>query len=127
MATVSIACKLPHGIFAQLYKMVETPTGPQGLMTPTAEPEGERIRFNGSNHRDAIAGWGVTDNVDEHWANAWMAQNSTLQAVKAGLIFVRASAAKIAGEAKEKALVLSGFEALDPTKPPQNIAPVTKD
>ncbi len=126
MATVSIACKLPHGLFAQLYKMIEVPTGPQGLMTPTAQPEGERVLLNGSNHRDAVCGWGITD-VEESWANAWMEQNKTLQAIKAGLIFVRNSAAKVAGEAKDKALMKSGFEALDPTKPPQDIAPVTRD
>ena len=126
MAIVSMGCKLPHGLFAQLYKMIEVPTGPQGLMTPTAHPEGDRVRLNGSNHRDAIAGWGITD-VDESWAAAWMEQNKTLQAVKAGLIFVRNSAAKVAGEAKGKALVLSGFEALDPNKTPQNIAPVVKE
>lgn len=126
MATVSIACKLPHGLFAQLYKMIPAPTGPTALMVPTAQPDGERVRLNGSNHRDAIGGWGVTD-VDESWAGAWFAQNATLAPVAAGLIFMRASAAKVAGEAKEKALVKSGFEALDPNAPPQGIAPVTRD
>lgn len=127
MATVSIACKLPHGLFAQLYKMVEMPTGPAGLMVPTAQPEGDRVKLNGGNHHLAIAGWGVTENIDKSWADAWMAQNATLQPVKAGLIMVRDSTQKLAYEAKEKASVVSGFEALDPNKMPEGLKKVEKE
>lgn len=127
MATVSIACKLPHGLFAQLYKMVEIPTGPVGQMTPTAQPEGKRVKLNGGNHHLAIAGWGVTENIDKAWADAWMAQNATLRPVEAGLIIVRESTQRLASEAKDKALMVSGFEALDPNKMPEGLKKVEKE
>lgn len=127
MATVSIACKLPHGMFAQLYKMIDLPSGPTGQLTPTAQPDGDRVKLNGSNHHAALFGWGITENIDKAWADAWMAQNVTLQAVKAGLIFVRESSQKLASEAKEKVAVLSGFEALNPEKMPDGLKKAEKD
>lgn len=122
MATVSIACNLPHGLFAQLYKMVEKPTGPQGVMTPTAEPDGERVHLRGGNHPRAIAGWGLTDNIDASWAEAWMKQNESLAPVKAGLIVVRDNAAKAAATAQDKEGMKNGFEALDPKAMPAGLS-----
>lgn len=127
MAIVSIACKLPHGLFAQLYKMIDVPSGVAGQFISTAHADGDRVKLNGANHDNAIAGWGITDNIDKSWADAWMAQNATLQPVKIGLIFVRESTEKIAPVAKAKKEMVTGFESLNPDKMPDGLQRVEKD
>jgi hypothetical protein len=97
---VSVACKLPAGL--------------------TILHDGKSVTLNGSNHDGAIAGFGITKDVNAAWFNDW-AETSQHPAVTNGAIFTN-SGSKISGEAKEKRNeVTGGFEPLDGSKPMQGI------
>ncbi len=114
-AKVSVACALPHGLHLQNYKIIDTP---QGRM---ATEVGPRVTLNGSNHPAAVAGFGITEEVDASFMDEWLRANGESDAVKNGLILVRNSAGAAQGEAKSRKGVKSGFEPLDPAKMPAEL------
>ena len=100
---VSVACKLPAGLIIA--------------------HDGKTVQLNGSNHAGAVAGFGITKDVDAAWFDAW-AEHSQHPAVTNGAIFAN-SGAKVHSEAKEKRNdVKGGFEPLDGEEPMAGIAPL---
>lgn len=100
---VSIACKLPAGLIIR-----------HGDKTVT---------LAGSNSPTAVAGFGITKDVDAEWFKEW-SEKSQHPAVRNGSIFAN-TAAKVGGEAKEKSGdVKTGLEPLDGTKPGPGIEAV---
>ena len=94
---VSVACKLPAGLIIRT-------------------DDGKTIKLLGSNDPGAIAGFGITKDVNAEAFDKW-AEKSQHPAVRNGSIFTN-TAGKVAGEAKEKADdVKSGLEPLDGAKP----------
>ena len=129
--TVTVACKLPHGIMLQLYKMidgVEPVSGGGYRQIKVAQKVGEPIKINGNSHkqnalpsciiRDSFA---FTENVPkDHW-DAWLEQNQSLDFVKNGLIFAHETTNSVVDQAKDHKAIRSGFERLNPDAKPAGI------
>ena len=97
MATVTVASKLPFNLRAVL--------GDKAL------------ELNGFNSDFTIAGFGITENVDEEFFNAWAKANASLAFLKKGLVFSQNKKVNAEAEAKEKTQVKSGFEGINPLHP----------
>ena len=106
MANLTVACKLPHGLF----------------LTVGAKS----VTIAGANSSRIIGGYGLTA-VDKDFWDAWVAENHTLVLLKNGMVFVQDSGNKAEGQAKEQAELKSGFEPLDMNKPAAGITPVSKE
>ena len=92
MASVTIGCKLPHGLFLT---------------------SGDKsVTIAGANSSRIIGGYGLTV-VDKDFWDKWSAENHTLILLKNGMVFVQESASKAEGQAKEQAEIKSGFEPID--------------
>jgi len=105
-STVTVGCKLPHGIHLDLYEVI----GDQ----PTVK---SRVTVKGQNAAEVIGGHGITMGVDKAHFDEWMRVNKNHPAVVNGLLFAHESAQKTVGEAQEKKDTKSGFEGIDPEKP----------
>jgi hypothetical protein len=114
--TVTVYCKLPHGIRYAL------PDGSELRLVGVLGDERSPLQVSGMPGRDSVAGFGVTRNVDaEAWT--WVKENHGDSAAhKAELIFARDSGDEKSGtaEAKEKSGETTGFEPIDPSKDPNN-------
>lgn len=127
--TVSVGCKLPAGLHADLTApatIMKTPQGEHALAGPLLQ----RVFFRGSApqrkldaagaayaHPSVIGGYGITHDVPKDFWERWIADNKDYAPVKAGLIFALAGD-KAKGRAKEQAEIKSGLEPLSaaPTK-----------
>lgn len=103
MATVTVGCKLPHGLHLDV--------------------NDKRITLLGVNSSAVIGGHGITEGVDKDLFDRWMVLNKDAAAVKSGLIFAHEKASNTQAEAKEKINNKSGFEGLDPKAPSPGIKP----
>ena len=99
MATVTVACKLPHGI--------------------ELTHKGKTVTFNGANHPEALVGHGLTNNVDADWFKDFLdTDGKDFAPVVNHLLF--ANAKDTVGEAEEKAAdptIKTGLEPIDPDAP----------
>lgn len=92
---VTVGCKLPHGLVAQLGDV--------------------SVTFNGLNSSNIIGGHGITEDVPaEFWAE-WSKRNSGLAYMQKGLIFADAKPENTKAKAKERQNVKTGLEQIDPT------------
>lgn len=114
--TLTVFCKLPHGIRYTL------PNGEELRIVGALGDERSPLQVSGMPGRDSVAGFGVTRNVDpDAWA--WIVeQHGDSLAHKNELIFAKdANDQKSAiAEAKEKTDEKTGFEPIDPAKDPNN-------
>lgn len=114
--TLTVYCKLPHGIRYAL------PDGSELKLVGMLGDERSPLQVSGMPGRDSVAGFGVTRNVDpDAWA--WVVENhGDSLAHKNELIFVKDSGDEKSGtaEAKEKSGEVTGFEPIDPAKDPNN-------
>jgi hypothetical protein len=101
--TVSVGCKLPHGLHLDI--------------------NGNRVTLLGSNSSLVIGGHGITENVDKEFFDNWLSLHKDSAAVKNGLIFAHDKTSNVKAEAQEKKKNRNGFEGLDPAKPAPNIEP----
>ncbi|MEX3614242.1 MAG: hypothetical protein VB141_10935 [Burkholderia gladioli] len=102
MATVSVGCKLPHGLIIQI---------------PGSKP----IRLNGANSSILAHGHGVTDGVDKSFFEKWKELYKDFLPLKQGLIFSHDRADAVAAEASEKVKNRTGFEGLNADNPAPGI------
>ena len=105
--TVTVGCKLPHGLHLDIVKI--------------GEPV-DRHTINGSNSSRIVGGYGITEGVPRAFWERWLEQSKALAMVKNGLIFAHAEAASVISKAKDGAAEINGFERIDPSKPPKGIA-----
>lgn len=138
--TVTVGCKLPHGLILRTYKMDEyeepvfgggkklsriaIATGEQHVVAGVAKMPGEEREF------PLVGGFALTHGIPSDFMELWMKQNADLPAVKNGLVFCHSQEASARSIAKENTANLSGLEPIDPKKPPQvsrrvKIAPAT--
>lgn len=103
MATVTVGCKLPHGLIIEVGNVAVT--------------------LKGKNSSNVIGGYGLTEDVDRDFFEKWLAANKDSAAVKNNLIFAQERATNARAEAKEKAKVKNGFEGIDPNKPAPGVEP----
>jgi hypothetical protein len=103
MQTVTVGCKLPHGLHLDL--------------------NGKRVTLAGANSSSIVGGHGITENVDKEFFDRWMALHKVSAAVKNGLIFSHEKTGNVKAEAEEKKKNKTGFEGLDPKAPAPGIKP----
>ena len=104
MATVTVGCKLPHGLQITV-----------GNTT---------VDLKGVNSSQLIGGHGITENVDKDFFEKWMSLNKDAAAVKNGLIFAHEKTSNTKAEASEKKDNKNGVEGINPEKPGPGIEPV---
>lgn len=104
--TVTIGCKLPHGLHLDIVKIGE----------PVA-----RHTINGSNSSRIVGGYGITEGVPRAFWERWLEQAKDMAMVKNGLVFAHREAASAIAKAKDGAAEITGFERVDPNKPPKGI------
>lgn len=113
-ATVTVYCKLPHGIRYNL------PNGEELRLVGALGDERSQLQVSGLPGRDSVAGFGVTKNVS---AEAWewvVGKYGKDTAHRNGLIFAQEKEKSGNAEASEKADEKTGFEPIDPSKDPNN-------
>jgi hypothetical protein len=103
MATITVGCKLPHGLIIEV--------------------DGHAVTLNGKNSSNVIGGYGLTEGVDKDFFGKWMSANRDSAAVKNGLIFAQDRADSARSEAKERKGVKNGTEGIDPNKPAPGVEP----
>lgn len=112
MPTVTVGCKLPHGLVLQL----------QGNK--------QRVTLRGANSNTVVGvdgkvvrgSCGYTQ-VDSDFATAWLKAYAQTTMVSKGLIFIEKSQKDAAAHAAELEPEKTGFEPVDPEKP--TIAAIT--
>jgi hypothetical protein len=110
--TVTVGCKLPHGLMLKL----------------TKHGEGSRqYRVRGSNASNIVGGFGITEGVPRDFWDEWVKHHAAISIVKQGLIFALGDKASVQDKAKEYASLANGLEALDPNKTPEGIKTLEKD
>lgn len=128
-AMVTVACKLPNGLWLQLYDMVDgremTPQGPNTVKV--ARKRGEPIKLNGcalkfgqTSEVPMPGGYALTQVPADFWER-WLAANEDADIVQNRLVFAHDSADKAASQARDqlKEKVKSGLEPIDPKNPPR--------
>lgn len=120
--TVTVACKLPHGLRMQLYTMVpftEPVIGGGTRESKRAEPVGDVVVLKGNRapfgvvpEHQIIGGFGLTPGVDREFFENWLKQYADHPAVKGGLVFAADGQHAAMDKAKERGHLKSGLEPL---------------
>lgn len=123
-STVTVACKMPHGMLLRLFKLEDHDELVMGGGTKTVKKAvqvGDLVRINGysvpfgEERRNPVSGgYGLTSGVDAEFMEKWMKDNQDLDAVKNGLIFIHEKPDMVADQAKEQRGIRNGLEPLDP-------------
>lgn len=128
--TVTIACKLPHGIVLRAFRLAEVQeVVPQGTRTIKKAEQlpgeftilGNSVPENSPGRGRIEFGYALTPGCPKELWDRWLEANKDSPMVKNGLIFAHGSERSAVAEAREKEAVRSGFERLDPTKLPGKI------
>lgn len=126
--TVTVACKLPHGLWLRRFKSAEEPEAQRDgtiKMRTIYREEGERFRING-NAMPAIRdpekdyptivggynGYALTSGVPADLWCAWLEANKDTAMVRKGLVFACEKSADASQEAKRNLGVRTGLEPL---------------
>ncbi|MDG4874187.1 hypothetical protein P9273_03625 [Mesorhizobium sp. WSM4935] len=139
-ATVTVACKLPHGLVLRLHKMedVNEPTAGGGFRkVKRAQVVGEPVTIKGYSRpfdrrteqapAAVTSSYALTRGVDADFFKAWLDQNKDLDAVKNNLIWAHDDTDMVEGFIKEHAAQKSGFEPVDPNNLPRGIQAYKKE
>lgn len=107
-STISVGNKLPSGLTVT--------HGPKDGPVQT-------VFLKGANDEGAIAGFGITNDVDRDWFKSWTEAHPDFPPVKNGSIFaVEANKARDAAR-ERKSDVKTGLEGLNPDAPAPGIEP----
>jgi hypothetical protein len=139
-ATVTVACKLPHGLVLRLHKMVEMnePTAGGGFRKVNrAQVVGDPVTVKGYSRRfdhrieqapaALPSSFALTYGVDAEFFKEWLKQNKDLDAVKNNLIWAHEQTDMVEGFVKEHEKQRSGFEPVDPNNLPRGIQAYKKE
>jgi hypothetical protein len=105
--TVTVGCKLPHGIHMDV--------------------AGKRITLNGANTSNVIGGHGITENVDKEFFDKWKDMHKESPMIKNELIFAHDKADSAKAQAKANEGNETGFEGINPDKPGNGVQPVKEE
>lgn len=121
--TVTVACKLPHGLILQLQrpvKMVEPVLGGGVREYTISQRFGEQVTIFGNRTPfgqqpkcTIIGDYALTPGIDKTFFEEWMKQNANHDVVVNELIFAHKSRDHAEGFARENAGRRSGLEPLD--------------
>lgn len=136
--TVTVACKLPHGLILRLYDMVDfdEPAAGGGYRTiKRAQPRPGQVVIKGylSRYRGASiqplaesSSYALTHGVDKDFFDRWLVDNKDNPAVVNKLIFASDKPETVQGIAREHAKVRTGLEPINPSRLPRGIETATK-
>jgi hypothetical protein len=149
--TVTIACKLPNGVLAEVWDM-----DPEHAMTVSDGQGGKRtiyqripysaesdkllIKGNAAERRletaddrgvprdgppleSVVCGFGLTTGVDADWAALWFEQNKQWPPVARGMIFMAGTTASARDQARDHKGIVTKLEPINPLKPAPDIEP----
>jgi hypothetical protein len=134
--TVTVACKLPHGLILRVYEMVDTPEPVLGggyrdvkMAKQRSVGDVREVRVIGyvaPVDKDpkvrTFMGYAINDGVPKEFWEIWLQQNKDHDAVKNKLIFAMSDVREAERRVKtEFEGVRSGFEPLDPKNPMRGI------
>jgi hypothetical protein len=129
--TVTIACKLPHGLQLRVYEMVERDEmvvggGLRKRKVAVARPEvayvyGWSHPQNAAPKAQMVGGYALTPNVSKDLWDRWLQLNGDSMMVKNGLIFAHGKTDSTVAQAKDGEKVRSGLERLDPKNLPRRV------
>lgn len=112
--TVTVYCKLPHGIIYEL------PNGKKVRLVGMYGDVRSPLQVSGLAGRDSIMGFGVTRNVDAaDWEQIVKEHGDSLSHAN-GLIFAKADDKSGTAAAREREKEKTGFEPYDPTAHPED-------
>ena len=120
--TVTVACKMPHGLILRLFNFQEVQEPLPGGGTKSverAQPETGTVRIRGYLDKydpslppvSKVSSYALTPGVNKEWFEEWLDQNEDLDLVKNHLIFVHDE-----GMVREFEGTKNGLEPVDPTK-----------
>lgn len=125
--TVTVACKMPHGLVLQLQQMQEVRVPAMGggfVIEKQFRPTGDQIVIKGNAVPVGVApsheiagGYALTPGVPKDFWETWLEQNAELDLVKRGLIFAESGVDRARDAGKEQKATRSGLEPLNGTDP----------
>jgi hypothetical protein len=135
--TVTVACKLPHGLRLRIFEMVdheEPVLGGGKKASKVAQPVGDQVVINGNAmpmvgqpRHEIVGGYGLTHNVNAEFFAKWCEQNGESDIVKNNLIFALKNANAARDKARDGADIRSGLEGIDPVNLPRGIQKGERD
>lgn len=120
--TVTVACKLPHGLELRVFDMIEVDEPVQGgyRRVKRAQVKGSSVKIKGytepyradqpPNARGSA--YALTYNVPKDFWDLWIAQNADHDAVKNNLIFAHTQTGRVESKTKEFENLRVGLEPL---------------
>lgn len=134
--TVSVACKLPHGLILQHQKAEKLNEPVMGGGTrevtryvrtgKTVVIKGFSLPSGAAPPSAALGGYAITHGVEADFFTEWLKQNQEMDIVQQGLIFAHEKPAEVEKFAKDNRAVLSGLEPIDPNGLPAEFRRVIK-
>lgn len=124
--TITVACKLPHGLVLRLFDMVdgnEAVAGGGFKVIKRAQPRPEVVVLNGylTQHKGSsipiaspLSSYALTHGVSKDFFDRWIDENKELDLVKNGLVIAHAK--DTAGAAREYKGTTNGLEPINPEK-----------
>jgi|SRR5579885_152800 len=119
-ATLTVACKMPHGLELRLFDMVETTVpvvggGMRKVKEARQRPEtvtikGYAAEFGKVPAAEVEGGFALTHGVDADFWDAWLAANADSDIVKKGLIFALPTVEGVRSESKNRRSLRNGLE-----------------
>lgn len=136
--TVTVACKLPHGVELRVFRMETTNEPVMGggsREVSKAQQVGESVIIAGVAHpqggapRATIAegGYALTPGVPKDFWEKWLADNKGSDMVRNGMIFAAGAEGSVRAQSRERKDERSGAERLDPAKLPNNLKKATSE
>jgi hypothetical protein len=131
-ATVTVACKMPNGVWLQLHELVECTEPHPALGTrqvKQARKVGEPIMVKGYRGLpfgidpkiDIAGGYALTPGVPRDFWKKWFEQNKHSALVKNHLIFAHHERASVDDFATGNETIRCGLEPIDPDKPMEKL------
>lgn len=132
--TVTVACKLPHGLVLRLMNKTTVPEGQRDGGTKNVpkwvpRPQSPTITLKGylDKYQPGLppaargSSYALTPGIDKDFFDEWLKQNHDLDAVVNGLVFADEKLDAVEAMTREMADVRSGLEPIDPSKLPRGI------
>lgn len=132
-STVTVACKMPHGLVCRLFRMVDNPEplpggGTKNVKRAMVQPE-LTFKLNGylvPAKRDEPpppampSAFALTHGVDKDLFDEWLKQNKDLDLVRAGLVFAYEDENETKAQVKDSKSLKCGLEPLDRSNLPKS-------
>jgi hypothetical protein len=125
-ATVTVGCKLPHGLVLRIFDFQEIRVPRLGggeAIEKRAFQVGDPVRINGNAvaigkipEHEIKGGFALTMGVPADFFAKWLEQNADADIVRQGLIFAKPSYDQATGHALEHKALRSGLEPIDTAK-----------